>query len=219
RIPNHRRTAKNSRSTVRHFVATLIRWTQPLYVTLAAVWVLIMAWQVVEHRRVRHSARAALINRSQDITTTFGLVIRSQRRFGIVSQERLESALTELVKAGELNSVALLNAANEVVASAGPSIDLGHKGVLQANERWGNKTVTMVNLVDLGANVTDRRETNRPTIVMPRRDPSAEPREGERARAETHTNDVFTSNALASAASPAGTNHVERNPFDFAGGP
>src|SRR5205809_832431 len=77
--------------------------TRLVYALLAAVLALIIVWQVVEHDRVKAAARAALINRSRDITTTLGLVIRSQRRFGvsIVSQERMESALKELVKPGD----------------------------------------------------------------------------------------------------------------------
>ena len=76
--------------------------TRLVYGLLIAVLALIITWQVVEHDRVKASARAALINRSRDITTTLGLVIRSQRRFGgsFVSQERIESALKELVKPG-----------------------------------------------------------------------------------------------------------------------
>jgi signal transduction histidine kinase len=159
---------------MRQFVETLIKWTQAVYLTLAAIWFLVMAWQVIEHQRVRQSARAALINRSQDITTTLGLVVRSQRRFGgMVSQDRLESALTELLKAGEMNAVALLNATGEVVASAGPPIDPGL--LPRTAERWEAHRVTFVNPVDLGANVLERGETNRPTIVLPRRDPNAGP--------------------------------------------
>ena len=198
---------------MRHFVANLLRWTRPLYITLATVWALIVAWQMVEHRRVRQSARAALINRSQDITTTLGLVIKSQRRFGgIVSQERLESALTELVKSGELNSVALLNAAGEVVASAGPRIGFDPQKVMHANERWGGNSVTLVNLVDLGASVTDRREPDRPTIVLPRRDPSAEPRDGERDRERgSRTNSQAASNPPG-VAGTNGANLANANP-------
>lgn len=162
---------------MRHFLSTLLSWTQAVYVTLAAVWVLLAAWQGLEHQRVRESARAALINRSEDITTTLGLVVRSQqRRFNsMVSQERLESALTELVKSGAMHAIALLNATGGVVASAGPLIDFGSNGIVQPNERWDRRTVTLVNLVDLGASVMERGETNRPTIVLPRRDPNEPP--------------------------------------------
>src|SRR5258706_30105 len=120
------------------------RRTQLIYGVLAAVWCVIVAWQAAEHARVNTAARAALINRSRDITTTLGLVIRSQRRFGgIISQERLESALNELVKSGELNSVALLNATGDIVASSGAAIDLETKGMMQTGERWDPRTVTL----------------------------------------------------------------------------
>ncbi len=164
------------------FVARLIRRQQLIYVTLATVWALILVWQIVEHRRVRGDARKALITRSEDITTTLELVIRSQRRFGsFVSQERLESALTALVKFGELSSIALLNASNEVVASAGPPLELGNREKLRPGEEWGDHFVTVMSLVDFGFSA-EGAETNRPTIVMPRRDPSAPPREEDRER-------------------------------------
>src|SRR6266542_3112754 len=176
---------------------------------LLTVWVMVAAWQVVEHVRVKESARAALINRSRDITTTLGLVIRSQRRFGgMVSQERLEPALGELVKSGELSSVALLNAAGEVVASAGAPIDVETKGTMRTGEHWDSRSVTLVNLVDLGASVAQEGETNRPTIVLPRREPGSGPREGDRPRpsgemppppdGELRTNGPLASNAPTS---------------------
>ena len=165
------------------FVARLIQRTPLIYVTLAAVWALVLVWQGVEHGRVRRDARTALLNRSQDITTTLELVIRSQRRFGgMISQERLESALTELVKSGELSSVALLNASNEVVASAGRPLDLGSREMMRPGETWGDQFVTVMNLVDFGMPSSEGSETNRPTIIMPRRDPSAGPREEDRER-------------------------------------
>ena len=156
----------------------MIRKAKPVYAGLAVVWCLIVIWQLLEHRRVTAAAQSALINRSEDITTTLGLVIRSQRRFGgIVSQERLESALKEMVRAGEMTSVALLNAAGEVVVSAGAPFDFRQKGVLASGERWDDRSVTLVNPVDLGASVTREGETNRPTIVLPRREQGPEERE------------------------------------------
>src|SRR3982750_2659882 len=115
----------------------IVSRTRLFYASLAAVWCLIAAWQTAEHLRVRKSARAALINRSRDITTTLGLVIRSQRwGSGIVRQDRLESALNELVKSGELSSVALLNASGEMVVSAGPFGEFESKRLLQSSEHW-----------------------------------------------------------------------------------
>src|SRR4051812_20485555 len=168
--------------------------TRLVYGLLIAVLALIITWQVVEHDRVKAAARAALINRSRDITTTLGLVIRSQRRFGgpFVNQERLESALKELVKPGERNSnsttatisgpketetfrprepiaIALLNASGEIVASAGGPIDLETKGMMQKGEHWDENRVVLVNLIDLGAPYSPEGTNNQRTIVLPPR--------------------------------------------------
>ena len=90
-----------------------------VYGLLLAVLLLVVAWQVEEHARVAQAARAELLYRAKDISTTVGIVLRSQRRFGgVVSKERLESTLTDLVRPGELNGIVLLNAAGDVVASA-----------------------------------------------------------------------------------------------------
>jgi signal transduction histidine kinase len=148
---------------------TMNRRTRLVYSLLAVACVLVAAWQAFEHYRVKEAARAALINRSRAITTTLGLVIRSQRRFGMVSQERMESALGELVRSGELNGVALLNASGDVVASAGTPLLL-ERGMMQRGEHWNGKSVTLINLVDLGTTVSREGETNRPTIVLPRRE-------------------------------------------------
>jgi signal transduction histidine kinase len=158
----------------------MFRHSRLVYGLLLAAWILILAWQVAEHRRVRASERAALILRSRDITTTLGLVIRSQRRFGgMVSQGNLESALTELVQSGELTSIAILNAAGEVMVSAGTPIDLATKGMLQTGTRWEPRSVTIVNLVDLGSTLSPEG-SERPTIVMPRREGGGGPRDEDR---------------------------------------
>src|SRR5712691_857190 len=150
--------------------------TRLVYGLLIAVWVLIVAWQAVEHNRIKNSAQEALRNRSRDITTTLSLVIRSQRRFGVVSQERLASALKELVKSGELNSIALLNASGDVVISAGGPIDFETKGMRQTGEHWDSRRLTSVNLVDLGVTETPEGENTPRTIVLPPR-PPGQPRE------------------------------------------
>jgi signal transduction histidine kinase len=137
-----------------------------VYGTLLAIWVILIGWQVAEHSRVKRSAQVALINRSKDISNTLGVLMRSQRFFGVISKERLETALSELVNP-ELHSIALLNATDEVVASAGPPIDAQSKGDLSGGESWGDQTVTLVNLVDLGTNVTQDLERTNLTIVMP----------------------------------------------------
>ncbi|PAW75479.1 MAG: hypothetical protein B9S33_21590 [Pedosphaera sp. Tous-C6FEB] len=146
---------------------------------LAALWALVVVWQIVEHQRVEAAARDSLIRRSRDITGTLAKFIESQRRFGVVSQERMEVALEALVTSGELQSLALLNRLGEVVASAGAPVDFDSSGLTHSSVRWGVRTLTVVNSVDLGTNlVSEPGETNRsPTIVLPRRDTNAPPRE------------------------------------------
>src|ERR1700675_4510289 len=153
------------------FTSRIRRRTPLVYSFLLAAWATIIIWQVLEYRSVKESARTALINRSRDIAATLSVVIRSQRRFGgIVSQERLESALSELVKSGELISVALLNASGYVVAFAGKHLDFETTDASQQAERWNDRSVTLVNLIDLGASVAAEGVTNRPTIILSRRE-------------------------------------------------
>jgi len=145
-----------------------------IYILLLGIWVLVMAWQVEEHVRVRNAARTALVNRAKDISTTLGIVLRSQRRFGgVVSKERLEASLAELAKqeSAELEGIALLNAAGEMVASSGTGADFQTNGVFAGpTERWDTQTVTLVNPVDLGTNLTYDFEGTNPPIIMSRQD-------------------------------------------------
>jgi signal transduction histidine kinase len=186
-----------------------------VYAALIVISFLVAGWQAMEHRRVREAARAALINRSRDITGTLGLVLRSQRRWGMVSQERLQPALKELVRSGEVISLALLNAAGEVVVAAGAPLETETPGMIQAGERWDARRVTLVNLVDLGLATSDRGETNRPTIVMPPRERDGnreEPREDrERPRPEPPPGEARSPAAPAfpTGIESAGTNRIE----------
>jgi signal transduction histidine kinase len=137
---------------------------------LLAVWLVIIAWQVAEHFRVRSSARAELIYRAKDISTTLGIVLRSQRRFGVISKERLEPALAELIRPGELIGVALLNEAGQVVASNGVPVEIHQKTGIRPAELWEAQTVTLMNPVVLGTNVTRELESTNPPIVLSRQD-------------------------------------------------
>lgn len=140
--------------------------TRLVFAVLLAVWATILAWQGAEHVRVRKSARAGLLNRAKDISNTLGVVLRSQRHFGVISKERLESALADLVKPGELNGVAMLNAQGDVVASAGAPADFLPKPEFRTAELWGQETVTVMNLVDLGTNLTQEPTRTNPPIVL-----------------------------------------------------
>jgi len=142
-----------------------------IYSLLFGIWALVAVWQVEEHVHVRNEARAALVNRAKDISTTLGIVLRSQRRFGgVVSKERLEASLTELVKQEsiELKGIALLNAAGEMVASAGNETDFQTPVAAGPTEHWEAQTVTLVNPVDLGTNLTYDIEGTNPPIIMSR---------------------------------------------------
>lgn len=147
-----------------------------VYGLLAGVWVLVLAWQVEEHVRVRGAARTELRDRAKEIANTLSAVIRGMRFRGGVSKERLEGALSELVSGGsnavvkssEVISIVLLNAANDQIATAGRPIDFGqNKEILQEGERWGRQSVTLVNPVDLGASLASEGITN--TFVRPSR--------------------------------------------------
>lgn len=139
-----------------------------VYGLLFAVWGLILGWQLVAHSRVAQAARAELRNRAKDISTTVGIVLRSQRIFGVISKDRLESALADLVRPGELSAVAMLNASGDIVASAPTNSVLQAKAALRQAELWETDTVTLMNLVDLGTSVTSEFDTTNPPIVLSR---------------------------------------------------
>lgn len=136
-----------------------------LYSFLAAICFAFIFWQVAEHKRVVEAARLSLMTRGRAITGTLGLVIRSQRRGGgIISQERLESALSELIQPGEVESIALLNAENKVVVGAG--VPLGELSHQPAGVSWTKDRMLLANLVDLGTNIFPQPDGERRTIVV-----------------------------------------------------
>ena len=141
-----------------------------VYGLLLAAWLSLLGWQAVEHTRVEQSARTALVNRGRDITSTVSIVIRAQRRFSVVSKERLEAALKDLIRPGELNAIVLLNAAGEEVVSAGTPVDLRAQGKIRAGVHWESERLLLANLVDLGTNYVTSSGEPAPTIVLPRRD-------------------------------------------------
>ncbi|HUT24626.1 MAG TPA: ATP-binding protein [Sumerlaeia bacterium] len=144
-----------------------------VYTLLAVAWVILCGWQAVEHGRFRDSARAALLNRALDISRSLGVVIRSQGRFGIIRQPRLEAALEDLAESKELLFVALLNAQGGVVASAGEPVDLDLENLPEKGGRWDRKALTVVNLVDLGLGIEDGTTTGAAPLVLPPRDSAA----------------------------------------------
>lgn len=142
-----------------------------IYGLLAALWALSAAWQIVEHQRVRASARASLVSRAQDTAAALSVVIRSQGRFGLAPRSRIVTALDELVNSTELTSVVLLNAANEVVAAAGAPMDTDIDALMLDREHWEDDYGTFLNIVALGPDAdTGELEGLFPSVVMERED-------------------------------------------------
>lgn len=126
----------------------------------------VCGWQVEEHLRLRSDASLALVNRGRDITSTLGVLVRSQRRFGVVSKDRLESALQDLIRPGELESISILGATGEPIASAGNPVELTPEMLRARGVYWRDRNVTIMNLMDLGGNAGDDASRQRPTIVV-----------------------------------------------------
>jgi signal transduction histidine kinase len=126
----------------------------------------VCAWQRAEHVRFERAATQALINRGRDITSTLGVVVRSQRRAGMVSKDRLQSALQDLVRPGELEAIAILGSTGETIASAGPHIDLSPEILRARGVHWHDQTLTLMNLMDLGPATTEDQPRPPSAIVV-----------------------------------------------------
>ncbi len=138
-----------------------------IYGLLLGVWVLVLAWQVEEHVRVREIAQNALRKRSEAIANTIGAVVRGQQFRGAVFRDRLEPVLDELVASSsnelasaEVVSIEMLNFTNGVMAAAGRPIDLQQPDILQAGEHWGSRTMTRVYPVEGVTNTVIVEATN-----------------------------------------------------------
>ena len=123
-----------------------------VYGLLAALWALAVVWQVSEHRRVKQVAQAGMEKRARDIADTLSAFIRGLQFRGAVLSDRLEPVLNELVnertnrlvRSSEIVWIALLNAANEPLASAGrPTIELNRSIVLPERGLWSEGAVTL----------------------------------------------------------------------------
>lgn len=126
----------------------------------------VCGWQVEEHVRLRRDAAQALINRGRDITSTLGVLLRSQRRFGFISKERLQSVLQDLIRPGELESIAILGASGDTIANAGSRVELTPEMLEARGVYWRDHTLTIMNLMDLGANAGDDGSRPRPPILV-----------------------------------------------------
>ena len=121
-----------------------------IYGLLLGVWVLVVAWQVEEHVRVREAAKTGLRKRSEAIANTLGAVVRGLQFRGAVFRDRLEPVLGELVgytngpASGEVISIAMLNADGDQWLPLAGQLILQQPDILQAGEHWGLRTMTRV---------------------------------------------------------------------------
>ncbi len=160
-----------------------------VYGMLAAIWAMLIVWQIAEHMRARQMFHNMVVEHGRSISTTCGLLMRARSYFGVVSRERLEAALNELVNTHELRSVQLLNSDGQAVASAGVPFELPPRNELEGGVLWSDSTLIMENPVDLG--------TNMPKLVLPK-----ETREALRSSEIDRAPAVLTNVATTSANPP-----------------
>src|SRR5271170_6455809 len=98
---------------------------------LVAMWAMLIVWQIAEHMRARQSFQNMVVDRGRSISTTCGLLMRARSFFGVVSRERLEAALNELVNTNELRAVEILNTNGDAVAKAGVHFDMPPRNELE----------------------------------------------------------------------------------------
>ena len=145
----------------------LTRRSQVVYVALALVWLAVIGWQAFEHLNVRRANSERLMKSGRDITSTLGIVLRSQRRFGnIIAKDRLEPALRELLRPGELDSIVMLSPTGEAIVSAGEPLDVANEVVQGPGIYWGRRSLTLMNLVDLGSGDGPDATNVPPAIVV-----------------------------------------------------
>ncbi len=139
-----------------------------IYVVLLACALAVSLWQRAEHQRFERAAAQTLINRGRDITSTLGVVVRSQRRFGsMVPKDRIESALQDLIRHGELEAIAILGATGETIASAGRPVELTPAMLRARGVHWSNESLTLMNLMDLGLPPAELQPRSPAAIVVP----------------------------------------------------
>ena len=127
-----------------------------VYAALLGAALAVCVWQRIEHTRFERTATEALINRGRDITSTLGVVIRAQRRVGgVISKDRLQSTLQDLVRNGELEAIAILGATGETIASAGLPLSPTPELLRAPGLQWRDLSLTLMNLMDLGPTVPE----------------------------------------------------------------
>ena len=185
-----------------------------IYGLLLGVWVLIVAWQIEEHVRVRDAAKTDLRNRSQEIANTLSAVTHALRIRGATPQERLDPLLKELVRdrtnelvnSIRLISVGLLNTDGDYIVAVG-NTNLLSRETLGESERWSDDYVTFIWPVT-GTGVGPEGATN-PTVVLPSFRDMTNGMLGDLPRSETPpTNSLATAATNAEPGGPPPTNSL-----------
>ncbi len=151
----------------------LKRHSSFVHVLLLGAWLVVIAWQITEHRRVVEAAKSDLRNRSHEIASTLSAVTRALRFRGALFQDRLDPVLNELasvrtnalVSVSQLLAVGLLNNEGDTVAAAGETNLISRESAGES-ERWSEENVVFVLPVE-GANVNPEGGTTNPTVVLP----------------------------------------------------
>jgi signal transduction histidine kinase len=146
------------------------RWL--VYGILGGFWALLLVWQGIEHERVHRAAQNQLIDRGHYISSTAAGMMRAARFFGIISKERIEQALNQLVRnTNQVQSIVLLNVEGTNVAAAGEPFVLPASDELRQGVLWADGKMTLEAPVDLGTNVTpdlsqSTSQSNAPDVVI-----------------------------------------------------
>ena len=150
-----------------------------VHVLLAVVWLALLVLQIAEHRSFRRSARDSLCRHARDLSLSFGVVIRSQRRFGqTVGRDRLEGALQALAESEEVQGIMLFNPVGRPIARAGAEIDPELGRTPPGTALWSGDSLTLLELAEFGpdpASKAPNRENRRTLVVQGRNPPVGTP--------------------------------------------
>ncbi len=176
----------------------------------------VCGWQWGEHQRFKETSAQALVNRGRDITSTLGIVVGSQRRFGnLVAKDRIELALQGLIHPGELESIAILGATGETIASAGRPVELTPEMLRARGIHWREQELTLMNLMDLGVTGGPADENALPAalVVSGPRMTKALRAASPRSSAASRTSDSRSPTSSAGATGGTGTPPPARSPY------
>ena len=122
-----------------------------IYGVFSILWFVIACWQFLEHQWAWEAARRNIATRAHDLPAVLSVFIRSQERVALIPKPQLEAALSELVKKTNLESVMLLSASREPVASAGRPMTANINTLLEQQEVWSSDSASFANLIALGS--------------------------------------------------------------------